>query len=173
MYSRQKDDSQINVPPNYSGNTFRPRRANVHITPERGAAPPRQRTDRREAMQPPSARSPIFEVKDVTDVTDTSEAVNEEQSEVAAEWSESVPKWQQNASKKSENAHNRDESGAEWNKGDANAEKKDGALSAPSLLSPLGSLGSEELLLIALALIIFQSGKDPDLALILLALLFI
>lgn len=42
-----------------------------------------------------------------------------------------------------------------------------------SLLSPLGSLGTEELLLIALALIIFQSGKEPQLALILLALLFI
>ncbi len=42
-----------------------------------------------------------------------------------------------------------------------------------SLLSPFGSLGSEELLLLALALIIFQGGKEPDLALILLALLFI
>ena len=42
-----------------------------------------------------------------------------------------------------------------------------------SLLSPLGNLGSEELLLLALALIIFQGGKEPDLALILLALLFI
>ena len=43
----------------------------------------------------------------------------------------------------------------------------------PSLLSPLGNLGTEELLLLALALIIFQGGKEPDLALILLALLFI
>lgn len=42
-----------------------------------------------------------------------------------------------------------------------------------SLFSPLGALGSEEILLIALALIIFQSGKEPELALILLALLFI
>ena len=42
-----------------------------------------------------------------------------------------------------------------------------------SLLSPLGQLGTEELLLIALALIIFQSEKEPQLALILLALLFI
>ncbi len=42
-----------------------------------------------------------------------------------------------------------------------------------SLLSPLGSLGTEELLLIALALIVFQGGKEPELALILLALLFI
>ena len=41
------------------------------------------------------------------------------------------------------------------------------------ILSPFGELGSEELLLIALALIIFQNGKDPDLALILLALLFV
>ena len=41
------------------------------------------------------------------------------------------------------------------------------------VLSPFGELGSEELLLIALALIIFQNGKDPDLALILLALLFV
>ena len=42
-----------------------------------------------------------------------------------------------------------------------------------SLLSPLGHLGTEELLLLALALIIFQDGKEPELALILLALLFI
>ncbi len=42
-----------------------------------------------------------------------------------------------------------------------------------AVLSPLGNLGTEELLLLALALIIFQGGKEPDLALILLALLFI
>ena len=42
-----------------------------------------------------------------------------------------------------------------------------------SILSPIGALGTEELLLIALALIIFQSGKEPELALLLLALLFI
>lgn len=41
------------------------------------------------------------------------------------------------------------------------------------ILSPFGELGTEELLLIALALIVFGSGKEPDLALILLALLFI
>lgn len=41
------------------------------------------------------------------------------------------------------------------------------------ILSPFGALGTEEILLIALALIIFQSGKEPELALILLALLFI
>ena len=44
---------------------------------------------------------------------------------------------------------------------------------ATPVLSPLGELGTEELLLIALALIIFQSGKEPQLALILLALLFV
>ena len=42
-----------------------------------------------------------------------------------------------------------------------------------SLLSPIGALGTEEILLIALALIIFQGGVEPQLALILLALLFI
>ena len=42
-----------------------------------------------------------------------------------------------------------------------------------SILSPIGALGTEELLLIALALIIFQGGKEPELALLLLALLFI
>lgn len=41
------------------------------------------------------------------------------------------------------------------------------------ILSPIGELGTEEILLIALALIIFQSEKEPNLALILLALLFI
>lgn len=42
-----------------------------------------------------------------------------------------------------------------------------------SPLSPLSSIGTEELLLIALALIVFQGGKEPELALLLLALLFI
>ncbi len=42
-----------------------------------------------------------------------------------------------------------------------------------SILSPFGALGTEELLLIALALIVFQGGNEPELALILLALLFI
>ena len=39
--------------------------------------------------------------------------------------------------------------------------------------SPIGEIGAEELLLIALALLIFQNGKEPQLALILLALLFV
>ncbi len=43
----------------------------------------------------------------------------------------------------------------------------------PSPLSLFGSLGTEELLLLALALIVFQGGKEPELGLILLALLFI
>lgn len=52
--------------------------------------------------------------------------------------------------------------------------EKSGLDSAPaSLLSPIGALGTEELLIIALALIIFQGGKEPELALLLLALLFI
>lgn len=45
--------------------------------------------------------------------------------------------------------------------------------SKPSIQSPIGDLGTEEILLIAIALIIFQSGKDTELALILLALLFV
>lgn len=38
--------------------------------------------------------------------------------------------------------------------------------------SPLSDIGTEEILIIALALIIFGNGKEPELALILLALLF-
>lgn len=41
------------------------------------------------------------------------------------------------------------------------------------ILSPEGSFEAEELLLLALALIIFQGGKENELALLLLALLFI
>lgn len=41
------------------------------------------------------------------------------------------------------------------------------------ILSPEGSLETEDLLLLALALIIFQSGKENELALLLIALLFI
>lgn len=41
------------------------------------------------------------------------------------------------------------------------------------ILSPEGSLDAEELLILALALIIFQGGKENELALLLLALLFI
>ena len=56
---------------------------------------------------------------------------------------------------------------------DDDSVKKRQETKAASLLSPIGALGSEELLLIALALIIFQGGKEPELALLLLALLFI
>ena len=52
-------------------------------------------------------------------------------------------------------------------------DKKDPLQKPFSILSPIGNLGTEELLLIALALIIFQSKSEPELALILLALLFI
>ena len=41
------------------------------------------------------------------------------------------------------------------------------------ILSPTGSLDAEELLILALALIIFQGGKENELALLLIALLFI
>lgn len=41
------------------------------------------------------------------------------------------------------------------------------------ILSPEGSLDAEELLILALALIVFQGGKENELALLLLALLFI
>ncbi len=41
------------------------------------------------------------------------------------------------------------------------------------ILSPEGSLDAEELLILAIALIVFQGGKENELALLLLALLFI
>lgn len=41
------------------------------------------------------------------------------------------------------------------------------------ILSPEGSFDAEELLILALALIVFQGGKENELALLLLALLFI
>ncbi|MBE6577950.1 MAG: hypothetical protein E7653_07425 [Ruminococcaceae bacterium] len=131
MYSRQKDESYtVNVPPNYSGNAFRTRRANVHITPER-QTPPRQKDEKRIVREIAPAVEPERETEEIP-IHET----HDEQSIVAAK--------------------------------DLRSEQ-----AASSLLSPLGSLGTEEILLIALALIIFQSGKDPDLALILLALLFI
>ena len=43
----------------------------------------------------------------------------------------------------------------------------------PPLFFSEGGLGAEELLILALALIIFQGGKENELALLLLALLFI
>ena len=52
-------------------------------------------------------------------------------------------------------------------------DKKENKEKKSPIISPFGELGTEELLLIALALIVFGSGKEPDLALILLALLFI
>ncbi len=59
-------------------------------------------------------------------------------------------------------------------KTEAKAQETRSVQAAPaSLLSPFGALGTEEILLIALALIVFQGGKDPELGLILLALLFI
>ena len=55
-------------------------------------------------------------------------------------------------------------------------EKKEPAAKESALggiLSPAGSLDAEELLILALALIIFQGGKENELALLLIALLFI
>ena len=46
------------------------------------------------------------------------------------------------------------------------------ACQKPPIHSLLAELGTEEILLIALALIVFGNGKEPELALILLALLF-
>ncbi len=60
----------------------------------------------------------------------------------------------------------------EKNEGEASHRDTSPDKPAP-LLSAFGSLGSEEILLIILALIVFQGGKDPELGLILLALLFI
>ena len=51
------------------------------------------------------------------------------------------------------------------------AEEKKSVLGG--ILSPEGSLDAEELLILALALIVFQGGKENELALLLLALLFI
>ena len=53
------------------------------------------------------------------------------------------------------------------------AKSTEGEKATASFTSPIGELGTEELLLIALALIIFQSGKESQLSLILLALLFV
>lgn len=54
------------------------------------------------------------------------------------------------------------------------APRADGAVGGKSTsLLPLGAVATEDLLLIALALIILQGGKEPELALLLLALLFI
>ncbi len=139
MYSRQGDGrGEIALPPNYSGNAFRQRRANVHLTPERRPQSPSYGKDRREARereQLPSQPQQRF---------DEAQGIPLEETQI-----------NEKAAKESE--------------------EKTAEVSAlpQSLLSPLGSLGTEEILLLALALIIFQSGKDPELALILLALLFV
>lgn len=75
----------------------------------------------------------------------------------------------QSALDNSEQSYDNNEDNAPTEQENSSSNKKSGS----SLLSPIGALGTEEILLIALALIIFQNGKDPDLALILLALLFI
>ena len=147
MYSRPSS-RDFRVPSNYGGNAFRDN------APTQAQDLTRRQTQYRREEQPQQTSKEV-----TTEDFVSEEAIHDTYSEERRE-SECCEH-----SGKCEHCNERKEKSF-----DIAAQKKD---SGNSLFSSIGALGSEEILLIALALIIFQSGKEPELALILLALLFI
>ena len=146
MYSRPSS-RDFRVPSNYGGNAFRDN------TPTQAQDLTRRQTQyRREEQQQTPTEISAEDFVSAEAINDTYSAEHRE-----SECCEHSGKCEHCNERKEKNF-------------DIAAEKKD---SGNSLFSSIGALGSEEILLIALALIIFQSGKEPELALILLALLFI
>lgn len=156
MYSRQTDNGvkDARVPPNYGGSIFGRRDPNIHFTPDRRPPRPTERVRSQEWAEEKTHNeitekdAPVCEIAAECESCETRDKCEE--------------RLQYEERKKHEESDRCEESVQLTEKPHP-----------PTLLSPIGELGTEELLLIALALIIFQSGKQPDLALILLALLFV
>ena len=165
MYSRPNDarHRDMRIPPNYGGNAFNRR----ETTPP--AVSEKMFSDRDEGIKvtsnrrPPSTRPPTYQQPSVKngyteeDIAELDNAGDDSTSDDICP----VCEWNGDRTEKEERHEQEEKKCAETTK------------KPISILSPLNNLGTEELLLIALALIVFQGGKDPDLALILLALLFI
>ena len=154
MYSKLTNEKgDISLPPNYGGSVFGRRESPPRFIPPQGMAARRPARE----YAPPAV---VSEIRAKTDETncDTSKGDTIEESYNDRPYSDAYAPQQ----------CDQDESTHRETKKDADeCEKKH------PLFPSLSSIGTEELLLIAIALMIFQGGKEPDLALILLALLFI
>ena len=148
MYSKLTNDKNgIELPPNYGGSIFGRRESTPRFMPPQGASV--RRPIVRE-YAPPSV---------MTDMThENASESNDERCERDEPCDVPAKECKRECEQCLANAENKDE---------RECEKK------TSLFPSLSSIGTEELLLIAIALMVFQGGKEPDLALILLALLFI
>ena len=183
MYSRSNSNDPRNretrIPPNYGGSAFAQRETPVRATPSRNIM---SRHNAERDIQP--SRDDRYRTSNAYESNEKYEDERYGLREEDCERCERCENCPENLSEREadhpERADRDDRENSEdhrqkhdikEDKEDKNDKKDE---SKPfSILSPIGALGTEELLLIALALIIFQSGNEPELALILLALLFI
>ena len=173
MYSRSNSSDprsrDTRIPPNYGGSAFSQRETPVRVTTSRSMMPkqslerdlPPHRDDR-----PRTHFTDTFENRPAAE----DEYAEQEMCE-SCERCDDCPMHEEHFSEDDE-CEERGTSRHDVEPCDQCSEKKEDKKPF-SLLSPIGALGTEEILLIALAHIIFQSNKEPELALILLALLFI
>lgn len=178
MYSRSNSNDPRNrdtrIPPNYSGNAFAQRETPVRATPSKVISSrhtverevPRHRDD--------TTRVPfeniIEEIEYRNEEDRPTDGYSHNERCDGCERCDDCPISNDLTFDDDRRDHSDERRGED---SDKHCENKKESNKPFSLLSPIGDLGTEEILLIALALIIFQSGKEPELALILLALLFI
>ena len=157
MYSKMTNDKDgIELPPNYGGSVFGRRESAPRFMPPQGMA----------ARRPTREYAPPAVVSEFHDVTDRDSSTCKQQAD-------EIPRCD-TARGEAPRCEDTRECDEECNKCHEKHEENDRENSKkPSLFPSLSSIGTEELLLIAVALMVFQGGKEPDLSLILLALLFI
>lgn len=163
MYSRPNDprSRDVRIPHNYGGSIF-----GSQDTPTR-AIPVRDNSAQGRPQQAPSRPArPSHEMQNTPDLPK-----HEPEPEYREGPAEDIPQCEGCERCDKCELSEKQEKDDKCEKNERN--EKDQDKKPFSILSPIGALGTEELLLIALALIIFQSGKEPELALLLLALLFI
>ena len=161
MYSKMTNDkNEIELPPNYGGSVFGRRESAPRFIPPQGM------TARRPTREyaPPAVLSEHHKAPEYEDLKSGEKPVQEVKYD--------IPCCEATSQEHNGQYNNECDSDCEKCPHKPESEKRKNEKKAP-LFPSLSSIGTEELLLIAIALMVFQGGKEPDLALILLALLFI
>ena len=162
MYSRPNDKAgrDVRVPHNYGGSIFSSQNSPTRAVPVRDDSYQRRQTPIPRSPLHSECKEPLRHTEEI--IEEQQQPPNLEESDVRADIEQSCNECE--GCDKCE----------ECDRTEKQERHQDDCEKKPlSILSPIGALGGEELLIIALALIIFQSGKEPELALLLLALLFI
>ncbi len=162
MYSKMTSEKdRIELPPNYGGSVFGRREGTPRFMPPQGMAARRPVRE----YAPPAV---VSEVREFTECESHKPQVPIEENNSCDQHKNQAPCCEIPSCKaEGECDKDRDKCRSTEDTERRESEKK------TSLFPSLSSIGTEELLLIAIALMVFQGGKEPDLALILLALLFI